>query len=150
MNLITKRYPVDGGGEMVSAWVLNSRNNEPMSNVNMSIVSASGEVTTQCKSDAMGHCAFAVPADDLNNNIFAMYAEKTAADGNPELAYLVLIPFLLIWVSMMHLEPLVQTKSIGLLPTPIVVLIVLETLYNCLVWFVVQTTLRPKLDCLSI
>ena len=38
MNLITKRYPVDGGGEMVSAWVLNSRNNEPMSNVNMSIV----------------------------------------------------------------------------------------------------------------
>ena len=89
MNLITKRYPVDGGGEMVSAWVLNSRSNEPMSNVNMSIVSASGEVTTQCKSDATGHCSFAVPADDLNNNIFALYAEKTSADGNPELAYLV-------------------------------------------------------------
>ena len=81
MNLITKRYPMEDGGEMVSAWVLNSRTNEPMSNIDMSIVSAAGEVTTQCKSDTEGHCTFTVPADELNNNIFALYAEKTASDG---------------------------------------------------------------------
>ena len=89
MNLITKRYPIDGGGDMVAAWVLNSRSNKPMSGIDMSIISAAGETTTSCKSDAEGYCAFAVPKDDLNNNIFALYAEQTGADGNPELAYLI-------------------------------------------------------------
>ena len=89
MNLITKRYPIEGGGEVVSAWVLNSRTNKPMSNIDMSIVSAAGEITTQCKSDTEGGCTFTVPADELNNNSFALYAEKTASDGNPELAYLI-------------------------------------------------------------
>ena len=121
-----------------------------MSNVNMSIVSASGEVTTQCKSDATGHCAFTVPADDLNNNIFALYAEKTAADGESRTRLLGFRYSLSIWVSTMHLEPLVQTKSIASLLTPIVVPIDQVTQYNCLVWSEDLTIPHPKLGCRSI
>ena len=89
MNLITKRYPLDDGAEMVATWVLNARTNEPISNVDMSIVSTSGETTSTCTSDSTGHCSFTIPKDDLNNNVFALYAEQTSTDGNPELAYLV-------------------------------------------------------------
>ena len=89
MNLITKRYKVNETNSMIATWVLNSRTNQPMSNVELSVVSTAGETTGTCKTDSAGYCAIPLPNDALNNNAFALYAERTGADGEPELAYMV-------------------------------------------------------------
>ncbi len=134
MNLITKRYPLEDGSQMVSTWVINSRSNEPMSSVNMSIVSTTGDTTSACTSDAQGYCNFTIPADELNNNVFALYAEQTASDGNPEMAYLVFDELSIdLGLSTMPLVPLVPTKSTASQPTPIEVPIVPVTQSNFLV-----------------
>ena len=89
MNLITKRFRLEDGSQEISTWVMNSRTNAPMSSVELSIVSKSGDVTNTCRTDNTGYCSFTIPKDDLNNNAFAIYAERTSSDSQPEMAYLV-------------------------------------------------------------
>ena len=45
-------------------------------------------MTSSCTTDSNGSCKFEVSKDDLRNPSYALYAERTGEDGQPELAYL--------------------------------------------------------------